>query len=668
MALLLLVLAPTFAKARTVRMLFVGIDHYQYSGLETAEFKDLQGPVSDVALIKTTLHKAVGLDVEGRVEPADPRCPGPSRTAITLVDAQATRTAILGALTGQICRARSGDIVLFYYAGHGSTYLDQSGTKAGGRSDTILAYDSRKLGGDPDILDTELRAIIAAASKKGVSVVTIFDSCHSGTATRALAQGNSRAVPPGPPAAIDPAVRASLGNALAQMDANDVVVADGRAYRVHLAAAKDSETAHEYLYGKTWHGAFTLALAAQIARRPAATYGDLARATQLALDDRANAKQHPQAEGALLATFLGSDPGTTRIYAGTRISARQTRIDGGLLSGVSVGSVFAIYADTTSAVAAGTPLGRGAVTSIDAETALLDVTGDLAKRLPAVVALRELQHRYGADGLGVLLRLDDPRAARIATKALEGSGGLMKPASDHADLIVASTNGQVALCDSDGRFLEALGSSADPLFADRMATAAQIIARFQSMLALRNDEGPKRVSLAVTRNCDDRADIACADLPTDDGEPQFHTGERFRVTATNETAQDQYVYLFDLEPDRYSVTPFQPGGANDLLPAKKDVSFAGTAGLPGRAHLLLIATPRPIDMSMLAQEGLSRDLNPLAKLLQAAENGTRAVDTPQVGDWGATLVTLRVVDSSRPLPEPPSPCATYASSAAPHSR
>lgn len=661
---LLLFLGCAQADARTVRMLFVGIGHYQYSSIPSTQIVDLQGPVADVALIKASLRKAAGLDVEGRAEPADARCPGPPRTAITLTDAAATRAAILAALTGQICRAHGGDIVLFYFAGHGSTYPDSSGTKASGTSDTILPYDARKPGNElTEIVDAELRAIIAKAGAKGVSVVTIFDSCHSGTATRALAQGHSRAVPQGRALPIDPDVRAALDQSLAQMTPSETIVADGKAYRVHLAAAADSETAHEYLYGKEWHGAFTIALAAQIVRRPGATYADLARATRLTLDDRVGDRQHPQAEGALLATFLAGDPGTNPIYAGEHVGADRIRIDGGLLSGVSVGSVFAIYRDTSSARAKAAPLANGTVTAVESDSALLTIAGSNAGAIPRSVALREVQHRYGEERLKVALQLDEPHARALAERALARSDGLMQPATGATDLVVAGAQGQAALCDRDGRFLESLGSLADPLFTDRLATAARTIARFHAMLALRNDEGPERVGLTIDRNCDGRADAACPDLPTDSGEPLFKPGERFRITAENRTRESQYIYLFDLEPDRFSVTPLQPAGARNALPPGRSVGFTGTAGLPGRAHLLLISTTRAIDMGMLAQDGLSRDLNPLAKLLQAANNGSRAVDTPQVGDWGGTLVTLRVVDSRRPAPEPPSPCATFALSA-----
>ena len=55
LALLLLALASMPTQARTVRMLFVGIDHYEFSSLAQTEISDLKGPVDDVALIKAVI-------------------------------------------------------------------------------------------------------------------------------------------------------------------------------------------------------------------------------------------------------------------------------------------------------------------------------------------------------------------------------------------------------------------------------------------------------------------------------------------------------------------------------------------------------------------------------------------------------------------------------------
>ena len=77
---------------------------------------------------------------------------------------------------------------MFYFSGHGGRIPDTANQQLSGFSSTIVPYDAR----DPalaankagDIFDNELRLLIDAASARGVNVLTIFDSCHSGTATR----------------------------------------------------------------------------------------------------------------------------------------------------------------------------------------------------------------------------------------------------------------------------------------------------------------------------------------------------------------------------------------------------------------------------------------------------------------------------------------------------
>ena len=86
---------------RTVYSLLVGIDAYP------APVPALHGCVNDVAAIGDLLRQRVagqGL----RLEPE------------TLIDQQATRQAVIDGFRAHLGRARAGDVVLFYYSGHGS--------------------------------------------------------------------------------------------------------------------------------------------------------------------------------------------------------------------------------------------------------------------------------------------------------------------------------------------------------------------------------------------------------------------------------------------------------------------------------------------------------------------------------------------------------------------
>lgn len=96
-----------------------------------------------------------------------------------LTDSQATRDNILSALEGLVTGAKSGDVVVFTYSGHGTWVYDQGERdESDNRDEAICAYDG-------NIIDDEIRGIIRKTDQKA-NLVIISDSCHSGTVTRAI--------------------------------------------------------------------------------------------------------------------------------------------------------------------------------------------------------------------------------------------------------------------------------------------------------------------------------------------------------------------------------------------------------------------------------------------------------------------------------------------------
>lgn len=86
-------------------------------------------------------------------------------------------------------KAGPDDVVLFYYTGHGGQVPDLSGDEADGWDEVLVTADAR-----PDLITTQeqldlymtddrLSALLSKFKTKNVTL--IFDSCHSGTMTRA---------------------------------------------------------------------------------------------------------------------------------------------------------------------------------------------------------------------------------------------------------------------------------------------------------------------------------------------------------------------------------------------------------------------------------------------------------------------------------------------------
>jgi|GEM_PF-2099188 len=106
----------------------------------------------------------------------------------TLTDAEATRENVIQTFRSELVnKAKKGDSVLLFYAGHGS-YSDAAPEFAQfdglGQDETFVCYDSR-LAGNHDLTDKEL-AVLLAEIEEGVHTVVIADSCHSASVTRSI--------------------------------------------------------------------------------------------------------------------------------------------------------------------------------------------------------------------------------------------------------------------------------------------------------------------------------------------------------------------------------------------------------------------------------------------------------------------------------------------------
>ncbi len=95
----------------------------------------------------------------------------------TIVDAEATRAAMLGALGALVDGASKGDVIVFTYSGHGSWEYDNADSdESDNRDETLCAHDG-------NIVDDEIRRVLRRLSAD-VSLTVISDSCHSGSVTR----------------------------------------------------------------------------------------------------------------------------------------------------------------------------------------------------------------------------------------------------------------------------------------------------------------------------------------------------------------------------------------------------------------------------------------------------------------------------------------------------
>ena len=201
-----LALGVRAAHAQTRRALLIGINHYEYAAPVLASWQRhvepavaawrarLQGSAPATAARLTgeaAPHRQLVGDLDGAVNDATAIAEvlqhryqfAPPRL---LLNEHATRDSILAALRQLADDARPGDVVVFYYAGHGSQRVNSLSTRKLNHLDqTIVPADANA--GQFDIRDMELAAafdrVLDRIGPTG-TLTLIFDSCHSGAVTR----------------------------------------------------------------------------------------------------------------------------------------------------------------------------------------------------------------------------------------------------------------------------------------------------------------------------------------------------------------------------------------------------------------------------------------------------------------------------------------------------
>ncbi|HEX2835298.1 MAG TPA: caspase family protein [Thermoanaerobaculia bacterium] len=220
------------------RALLIGIDDYSGARIRGRGpvaasgrvFPNLRGAVRDVALLREMLIARYGFK---------------SSDIMILKNEAATRAGIERAIDEHlIAPARNGDVVLFYYAGHGSQVTNSASAEADGMDETIVPADAPF--GAKDLRDKDLAVLFNRIIDKGASLTIVADSCNSGSLTRALyVDGDVRTVQPDLRDVRDP---------------SEPPAPESRGALV-FSAAKDFARAFEIIdeQGQS-HGAFTWAL------------------------------------------------------------------------------------------------------------------------------------------------------------------------------------------------------------------------------------------------------------------------------------------------------------------------------------------------------------------------------------------------------------------------
>jgi hypothetical protein len=180
--------ASISADAQTLgrrRALLVGINDYTASRLVPAnvrssvppapgrDWPNLTGAANDVHTLEEMLVLLYGFE---------------RRDIVTLTDQSATRAAILQAVEQHLVKpAERGDVLFFYFAGHGSQVRNSLSDEADKLDESIVPADSQA--GASDIRDKELRPLFNRILDRDARLTVLLDNCHSGSGARGLSSG-----------------------------------------------------------------------------------------------------------------------------------------------------------------------------------------------------------------------------------------------------------------------------------------------------------------------------------------------------------------------------------------------------------------------------------------------------------------------------------------------
>jgi hypothetical protein len=156
-----------------IRAVLVGIDEY-----ERDDVPSLRGCVNDVALVRSLLKEYFQV---------------PNEDLRVVVNGRATKANILKRIEATIARAEAGDVIVFYFSGHGSQIRDRNGDElTDGLDEIICPYDMDWDRGTY-IVDDELDELFGSLPP-GVLLEAFFDCCFWGA--------DARGVEPAPPPAV----------------------------------------------------------------------------------------------------------------------------------------------------------------------------------------------------------------------------------------------------------------------------------------------------------------------------------------------------------------------------------------------------------------------------------------------------------------------------------
>lgn len=629
----------------------------------------LNGPKNDVDLVATYL--TTGAPV-----------PFAAENVTVLSDAGGHDPATLENIRAAFARltetAEPGDFIYLHFSGHGTQApAADPDAELDGLDELFLpvdigAWDDGVGAVENALVDDEIGRLIDGLRAKGADVWVVFDSCHSGTATRAVETEDDvreRKLDPSvlgmEVEAMEDVVTRSLGDdprAAPEPPIDAAAPAEGMGSLVAFYAAQTNEVTPEKRLPKGKpdrkpQGVFTWTLFETLAEYPAATYGQVAQEVLRKYSTGNLARSTPLFEGDLDRTVFGAAPGGRVAQWQATVEGATLTIPAGALHGLAAGDELAVMA--TAADATDRALGRVRLVAVDTFTATAEPVGALPADLPKGLYLRKADA-----GVDFSLTVALPPAGSAPADALLSALGALQaeagprlafvPAGQAADLALAvlpDSPRPAAIWVLPGTGLaEDLATTpsvdtADKSGAELAAALADTLgpmAKALNLMKLGAAMGPGDLDVTVqiqTRTPEDRSlkPLPFTPVPTLVPEDEVH------VLAKNDMDVPVDVNVLYIGAD-YSISHWFAGRLHPGDELKKGLFAIGDSAL-GDERMIVVVTPatehsKVEDLSYLAQEALDTtrslgDAAGLDALLSEAGFGETTRGAVPLSDPGA---------------------------------
>ena len=439
--------APHARPAPARWALLIGISDYVNFGSEIGG--DLPGARNDALAMRDVLVARYGFE----------------QSNIHLVlDQAATRARIVSELKSWLPSvAKPGDLVVVYYAGHGSQMWDTNGDEEDGLDETICPTDVTKGNTDRDIADDEFNALLNAIPTD--NIVVTLDNCHAGSGTRAVTPfARPRSLARSATADVAKPANATAGKPVNSANADRL---DGKI--LEIAAAQADEVAVDAEWpgvagAPSRHGgAFTTNFVRNLWQVPAGT--SYRQIFELTVEDmkRERFAQRPNLtilrQSEEQAAFLPF--GETSKSAGDafvpvlNVSAAGVELGGGSAAGMTVGSEYS--AGSTRLRVTKVEAGKAIATALNGSVSRGDRARLAAYKYPGSALLVSVADLSAANRTAVAARLAGLPGVAVVQAPRQFAHLIIRPA-ERGGYHILGLDGATRHTVADGNAVDAIAS------------------------------------------------------------------------------------------------------------------------------------------------------------------------------------------------------------------